>query len=480
MIRHSLPSSALTVLFALPLWALAGCRESFAPAAFDLAAARRPDLAAAFSPRRDAGHGISVEEVTFLSTQWRADGGARPIRLRAALARPMNPGRRPAVIVAHGLGAKGEADVAVEIARNLDVVALALSAPGQGGSEGDAVTFEDPRPLFATVPDVRGSWLYAYVHGLLRAVTLVSGLPDVDGRAVVLNGTSLGGVASLIANGVDDRIGGVLAMNAAGGLAAGARSGSWFGALVASSGGLKLEDPAARAFFRALDPLAFAGTQHGPVYMLAGAQDEFFPIDQVIRTHQALVAPAKSLALLADYDHGWYFGAGCPARCMPGAPAPALDCPADCPRTCAGRWPYCGPQASYNRQQEATARWGLLLRALVARVAQPRRPFTEPSDEPILRRRGDDIIAWVGMTRPVAVRLAFSDNGGFTYGQVQMNKEADRSYLVRRSLPPDAILFVEVEGPHGAVVTSVPELPAGFKPSIRPFIQPVAVGTPPR
>jgi len=451
-----------------PLLALlvCACSARFAPATFDLEAARRRE-AVTFGPRRDVGHGITLEEVTFLSTQWSAQGEARPIRIRAVLARPTGAGKRPAVLVAHGLGAQAEPDVAVEIARNLDVVALALSAPGMGGSEGQGVTFDDSRPLFATVPDVRGSWLYAYIFALLRGITLVQALPDVDPRAVVLSGTSMGGIASLVANGADRRIGGVLAMSASGGLEAGARAGSWFGSLVRASGGLELDHPAPRAFLRAFDPLGHVGTQHGAVYLLSGAQDEFFPMDQVIRTYEALRAPARSLALVADFDHGWYFGSGCPARCMPGAPAPAADCPAGCPRTCSGRWPYCGPHASYNRQEEVTARWALLLRALVARVAG--RPFDPPPQAPVVERRADEILVWVGMVRPKAVRLCISDNGGFTYGQELMRAQPDRSYSLRRALPADAIVFVEVEGADGAVVTSIPSLPVGFVPPIRPF-----------
>ena len=444
---------------------VAACSHS--PARFDLAAARQPDLEATFGARRDAGEGVSLEEVWFRSTQWGAEGQPHPIRIRAFLARPLRPGKRPAVVVVHGLGSSAVPETAVDIARNLDVVALAISAPGLGGSEGTPVKFEDPRPLFATVPDPRGSWLYAYVFTVLRAITLVQGLPDVEGP-VVLSGTSLGGVASLVANGVDDRIGGVLVLSASGGIEAGARAGSWFRTLVESAGGLKLEDKAVQSFFAALDPLRFAGTQHGAVYLLSGAQDEFFPIDQVVRTFRALQAPAKSLALIPDYDHGWYFATGCPAECMPGSPGrPVPDCPASCPDTCAGRWPYCGPQASYNRLKDFNDRWALLLRSLVARVAG--RPFEPPPPLPVLERRGDEILVMVGMVRPRAVRVAISDNRGFTYAQVLVQPQPDRSYVLRRALPADAIVFAEVEGPDGAVVTSVPDLPANFVPRVRPF-----------
>jgi hypothetical protein len=201
--------------------------------------------------------------------------------------------------------------------------------------------------------------------------------------------------------------------------------------------------------------------------MLSGAQDEFFPMDQVIRTFAALQAPSKSLALVPDYDHGWYFGPGCPARCMPGAPKPATDCPATCPKTCAGKWPYCGREASYSREEEVTARWAMLLRSLVAHVAN--RPFEPPSPAPVVERRADELIVWVGMVQPKAVRVAISDNGGFTYGQELLRPLPDHSYSLHRTLPKDAIVIAEVEGPDGAVVTSIPELPAHFQPPIRPF-----------
>jgi dienelactone hydrolase len=456
----AVPPSLRCVILVL----FAGC-AGFAPARFDVGAARA-EVHPTFGPRHDAGNGITLEEVSFVSRQWNNDGQARDILLRGVLARPGKPGRRPAVLVAHGLGGMADPDSAVEIARNLDVVALALSAPGLGGSEGVPVTFEDPSPLFATAPDVRGSWLYAYVFSLLRAVTLLQALPDVDGH-VVLSGTSLGGLASLVANGVDDRIAGVLAMSASGGLQAAAQEGSWLRQLVEASHGQHLDDAGPRAFFRALDPLAFAETQHGLVYLLSGAQDEFFPMDQVLRTFKAIRAPQKSLELVPDYDHGWYFGTGCTAGCMPGAPTPAKDCPADCPKTCAGRWPYCGPHDGYNRQLEVVARWGLLLRSLVAQVAQ--RPYEPPSPIPIVERRADEIIVWVGMVKPKVVRLAISDNGGYTYGQELLKPLPDGSYFLRRSLPKEAILIAEVEGPDGAVVTSIPVLPDHFQPPIRPF-----------
>jgi dienelactone hydrolase len=454
----------------------------FQPAVFDLAAARDVrDLAAEVVVSAHLLAGVTLREVQFTSRAWDHHGRSRPVRIQGFLAVPPGtypPHSKPVVITVPGLGAQATPEAAAEICRNLDVVALSISAPGQGASEGEGVTAEDARPLFATVPDVRGSWLYAYTYAILRAITFAQLQPEADPQAVVLTGNSIGGVAILVANGVDDRIRGVLAVSTSGGLARATAHGSWLRRLVRSAGGLKSDGPQARAFFRAFDPLAFADRQHGTVYLLTGAQDEFFPLDEAVATYRALRAPAKSLAILVDYDHGWYFGYGCPAHCMPGSPVegwarptacpPAPACPTQCPAQ--ARPPYCGPQSSYNNQDAFIGRWSALLRALVAHhAARPPRPFVAPPPPPTVERRAGEVVVRPGGPRPHAVRLAVSDNGGHTYGQSVLERDPDGAYRLRGQVPPAAILIAEVELADNVVATSVPDLPLRFRPRVRQF-----------
>jgi dienelactone hydrolase len=470
----------LALVALLPACQPSQAAESLKPARFDLAAARdAATLQVTEQPVARARADVVALNVRFVSTEWPA-GAAHPIRLHGFLVRTAASAgkRQPAVIMAHGLGAQADLDTAVEVARNLDVVVLAISAPGLGQSEGRAVTVDNPRPLYDASGDVRRSWLYAYAFAVMRAVTLLAQRPDVDPQGIVLSGVSMGALASFIVNGVDDRIRGILPMNGAGDLARAVASGSWLAPLFQLASGLPPDDPKVRRYFAALDPLAYAEHQHGAVYMLAGAQDEFFPLPQVLTTFQKIRAPAKSLALIPDFDHEWYFGSGCPAACMPGRPPggpprPAGGCPADCPKTCppGARWPYCGKQASYNAHREAIARWALLLRALVAQHAShPPRPFGPPPRPPVIERAGNEIRVRVGDRRAKVVRLAISDDGGFTYGQFPLQAGPDGRYrLTRPGLRRDALLFAEVEGHDGAVATSAPALPRGFRPRLRPF-----------
>jgi dienelactone hydrolase len=446
------------------------------PVVFDTTAARRGELSAASVPTASPYDDTGAEQISFLSTEWQPDGSARSIRISGYLARPARPGRKPAVIIAHGLGAQADLRTAADVARNLDVVALAISGPGLGASQGTAVTFDDPRRLFSTVPDVRGSWLYAYAFSVQRAITYLQSRSDVDGK-VVITGTSLGGIVSYIVNAVDDRVGGILVTNAAGRLAHATAHGSWLAKLIAGAGGLKPTDPGPSKFLGAFDPLAYPN-QHGAVYLLAGTQDEFFPLDEVVATFRALRAPAKTLALIADYDHQWFFATGCTAACMPGGPRlPAADCPATCPQECPppARWPYCGPQGGYNRQSDAMGRWNGLLRALVAQAVKPPRPYGPPPAAPVVERRADRTLVRVSIPNPKAVRLAVSDNGGVTYGNFLL--ELKNGAYVFRAVSPRSIVFAEVEADDGTVATSVPELPRGFRPFIRPFAPVPGQGT---
>lgn len=491
--------------------------ETFRPATFDQAAARRTsDLDASDQPAplpASAATGVSLREVRFASTAWSEEGIAHRITIHGYLAIPSNGGRLPAVISAHGLGGKADPSDALELARNLHVVAFALSAPGAGKSEGEGPTAEDPRPIFRAGRDIRASWVYQYVFAIMRAITYLQTRNDVDPKGIVVTGFSMGGIATFLVGGVDDRLAGTLPVGASGGLARAAGTDTWFRRLVLASGGITPSDPGPKSLFRKLDPLAFAGRQKCPVYVLSGAQDEFFPIDQLIRTYKAIANPqhVKSLEIVADFDHSWYFGGGCTAACMPKettstrqtaanaiaqergvlpsvtqkSPMPQhrrdgqAPCRADCPKTCpTGQVPpYCGPEGSYNRHADFWARRALLLRALISQHAtHPKGELGPPPVAPVVVRTHNEVVVRVVMQPPpVAVRLAVSENGGYTYGQFELERDAaDGAWHYRHTVSPKAILIGEAETADGATATSVPNLPKGFHPKIRPF------GPPPR
>ncbi len=445
-------------------------------ARFELASARAQNDLFAIELKANARviDGIPLHEVSFNSLGW-DDGRARPIRIQAVVAVPPGtypPHSKPALVFAHGLGDKADPQAAADLCRNLDVVTLALSGPGLGGSEGRPLTPQDSRALFAGAKDERKNWLYVYVYAILRSITYLQTRPEVDAQAIAVTGFSLGGVATFIANGVDDRIRGALPVAASGGLRAAALQDTWLHKLVLSVPGQKLEDEGPAALFRLFDPLNYAGRQRGALYMLIGAQDEYFPLAEAVRTYAAVRAPAKNLTLVPDYDHGWYFGGGCPARCMPGGPRPPSCPPAPlCPTSCppGSSPPYCGPQNSYNRHADFNVRWSQLLRTMIARhVARWPRPLPPAPTPPkvVLDAGGIQVRTAEKVGK---VRLAISYDCGFTYNQILLAAAADGTYRYAQKIPADAIFFAEVESTEGAIATSIPEWPLTCRLRVREF-----------
>ena len=139
--------------------------ETFKAATFDLKAARKADnLAVREVPHSTSeAAGVRIREIRFASQRWDEQGVPSTIHIQAFVAVPstaQDSHPLPAVISAHGLGSKADPRDVAELARNLHVVALSLSAPGSGDSEGEAPSPQDPRPIFRAEPDIRASWLY--------------------------------------------------------------------------------------------------------------------------------------------------------------------------------------------------------------------------------------------------------------------------------------------------------------------------------
>ena len=70
---------------------------------------------------------------------------------------------------------------------------------------------------------------------------------------------------------------------------------------------------------------------------------------------------------------------------------------------------------------------------------------------------------------PRVVRLAVSLNSGYTFAQYVLARELDGAWRLRGQIPADAIVIAEVETEEGVTVTSIPRLPASYRPHARPY-----------
>lgn len=254
---------------------------------------------------------VRIQELRY--TSWESDGCVvRPIRIEAYLALPQANVGRPTslggLVVAHGLGGYATSSAAVGPAADHGLATIAFSGPGQGQSEGWG---SEPDHLFDVLDVPSDAWFAEHAVAAMRAVTVLQSLPEVQDGRVALTGYSGGGVATIIANGVDDRLAAAIPVSATGFLDVAARNDppGWQTALL---GGMTVpqtpDGPAWRAWEASIDPRHFLPTAHGLTLLINGAQDEFFPITSTSASFAALQGTGRDhrLTTIVDWDHGWF------------------------------------------------------------------------------------------------------------------------------------------------------------------------------
>jgi len=240
---------------------------------------------------------LIVRELSFLSHEW--NGTA--IRIAGHLAAPVAARTTP-------LPAMVMVTASPTDARNLaasgGIVALAIDRVGEGESTGPKDIYENWLDLEPD-KDIRNSWMYHFVMSAIRAVTYLTTLDMVDTGSIGVTGTSRGGLCSLLTSAADDRI--ALAMPVA---ATGdydrtvSTQDNWLESLVIRPTGRTPESVAWKRFVAQYDPAHFVDRLHGMVWIVNGAQDEFFPIGSNVPFASA---PRVRFGVIYDGDHG-YFG----------------------------------------------------------------------------------------------------------------------------------------------------------------------------
>lgn len=130
----------------------------------------------------------------------------KPTRIFAYLAYPEGvEGKAPAVVLVHGGAGKAYPEWA-ELWASRGYVALAMDHYGQGP---DVKPMPDGGPGGDTVFTAEAAnegWTYSAVAAVIRGVSLIGSLPEVDPKRIGMTGISWGGYLTCIVAGLDDRI----------------------------------------------------------------------------------------------------------------------------------------------------------------------------------------------------------------------------------------------------------------------------------
>lgn len=237
-------------------------------------------------------------ELSYFSHSWQRE----TIRIAGHLFYPKSAEQTP--LPAMLMVTASESD-ARNTARNAHVVALAIDRVGEGNSTGPADDYRNWLDLDEGT-DIRNSWMYHYVLSAIRGITYLSSLDVVRKDAIGITGTSRGGLCSLLVSAFDDRIALAVPVAATGDLDTTVQfADNWLESLVIHPTGRSKESLAWRRFVESYDPVHYKDRFHGLVWVINGAQDEFFPITSTRALVQDLSLPYR-LELISDADHGYY------------------------------------------------------------------------------------------------------------------------------------------------------------------------------
>lgn len=397
-----------------------------------------PLFAETVSERTIEKNGIQIDlrEIRYLSHIW----NGQEIRIAGHLAVPPSEKPLPAMILV-----TGNADEAVRTAASVGAIILAIDRVGEGNSTGPSDLYANWLDL-AEETDIRNSWMRHYAMSAARAVTYLHTLDEVDPNAVGVSGWSRGGLCSLLAAAVDRRIRLCVPIAATGDFGSTEKyEHNWVAAHLLNPLNLTTESLEWSRFKANYDPLHYLGRIRAAVWIVNGAQDEYFPITSTSEFAQRLNAESR-LSLMYDADHG-YFGT------ETGLYESYLN-------------PGIGPRIASSLRKGIQS-------VLHGQGALPQTPelSVETHDRQI------DFSAAVDQAATVqAARFVYSLDGAYTFERVELlNPSLPETGELRVSVsaarPEQLAAFIEVEyaDEGGAFyLTSTPYLSEGFTPKIRP------------
>jgi len=211
----------------------------------------------------------------------------------------------PGIIIVHGGTGRADKAAAVDWASR-GYAALSMDLPGKGpGRDGSRSEGPDMRDdvIFKMTPSPTDSFLYSAVNSVCRAVTVMANSTQVDPSRIGVVGSSWGGVITLVANGIDNRINAACTIYGAGYIP---EESCWL-----AHGNMKhLTPKQVQSWREHFDPSSYLATQYGKTLFAAATQDGYFPLRAFMKTYQNAKCE-KALCLTPNRTH--YLDEACQA-----------------------------------------------------------------------------------------------------------------------------------------------------------------------
>jgi len=247
---------------------------------------------------------IKVRWLVYTSERY----GESEVRINGFIAQPADQTEPlPAILMLHGTNgsSKGFLDQAVYIASRGYVV-MAIDAPGCGESS------REPACTVWNIVNVsdgpKGAYYYHAAWSALRAVTVLTSLPEVDPDRIVVAGASMGGLETYMVAAVDPRVKAAIPIVASGNYRDLVMAGSLANLMAPEE--LDINSEEAELLLKFLDVYFYAAELDKPVFMLVSTNDEFFTLHAINDTFNTIPYPGKLMNLAPNWGHfeaydGW-------------------------------------------------------------------------------------------------------------------------------------------------------------------------------
>jgi dienelactone hydrolase len=222
--------------------------------------------------------------------------GGKPTRIFAYLARPAKlDGKAPAMVLVHGGGGKAFRQWA-ELWAKRGYVALAMDLAGHGP---DGKKLPDGGPgqsdadKFFCEGRVQDFWTYHAVAAVIRGVSLLRSLPDVDPERVGITGISWGGYLTCIVAGLDDRLRVAVPVYGCGFIHVNSAWNATFA---------RLKDDRRKLWVEHFEPSRYLGRAKMPVLFVNGTNDFAYPLDSYQKSYR--LVKDRTLCITVRMPHG--------------------------------------------------------------------------------------------------------------------------------------------------------------------------------
>jgi dienelactone hydrolase len=276
------------VLVLLSLWSPTGRAEAPFTGPWDLADLKKPPKVTWIDPEGP------VRRLTYESEP----RNGRPTRVFAWYAQPKvtKEKRLPAVVLVHGGGgqafkqwaelwaARGYAALAMDLAgRDADRKRLPDGGPDQDG----ASKFPPQKT------NLRDVWTYHAVAAVIRGVSLVRSLPQVDPERIGITGISWGGYLTCIVAGLDDRLKAAVPVYGCGFLH---EDSAWLNTFA------RLPAEWRKQWVENFDPSRYLAQTRCPILFVNGTNDFAYPLDSYQKSYR--LVKDRKLCVTVRMPHG--------------------------------------------------------------------------------------------------------------------------------------------------------------------------------